>query len=156
MGPVLIQFSCYPFRSAGRLDVPLDAPEDFQALCRRFVAALRRHGTEHTYYVHGGTVEFRLANGPGGSIVFAVEGTVWTDAADRKTQRVDLACEAAASDFGPLEPAVGEFFRRAVERAFVVEFDRYIESGDLERTVRHAKAAMLQSEQRGGYVGGGI
>jgi hypothetical protein len=154
--PVLIQFDCYPFRSATRLDIPMDAPEEFQELCRRFVMALRQHGTSHTYYLHSATVEFRLSNGPGARVKFAFEGTAWTDAEDRKTTRLDIATRLLESDFGPLEAEVERFFVEAVEQAVTAEFDRYIEAGELEKSVQRAKAAMLQSEQSGGYMGMGI
>lgn len=154
--PVLVQFDCYPFRSATRLDIPIDAPEEFQELCRRFVVALRKHGTQHTYYLHTATVEFRLSNGPGGRLKFGFEGTVWTGAEDRKTTRLEIATKLLESDFGTLDEAVERFFVEAVQQAVMAEFDRYIEAGELEKTVQRAKAAMLQSEQSGGYVGMGI
>ena len=154
--PVLIQFNCYPFRSATRLDIPMDAPEEFQELCRRFVQALRQHGTEHTYYLHNATVEFQLSNRPGANVKFRFEGTIWTNTEDRKTARLEITTEFLHSDFGPLDPAVQSFFDQAIHRAVTAEFDRYIEAGELEKTVQQAKEAILQADQTGGYMGMGI
>lgn len=134
----------------------MDAPEEFQELCRRFVVALRKHGTAHTYYLHTATAEFRLSNGPDASVKFAFEGTAWTDSDDRKTTRLEIDTELIASDFDPFDPAVEQFFSQAVHRAVMAEFDRYIEAGELQKAVQRAKEAMLQSELSGGYMGMGI
>ena len=151
--PVLIQFECFPFRSASRLDVPFDAPEPYQALCRRFVKALQQNGVEHTYYVFNASIEFHLANQSGNSLKFQFEGTVWTDKDDQEVEKLDISTELIHSDWDDLDRSVMTFFQTVIQRAVRVEFNRYIQDGELARAITRAQNAMLESEHSGGFMG---
>ena len=52
-----------------------------------------------------------------------------------------------------LTAPVVEWFHSAVTRAVLVEFDRYIEAGDLAKAKERAAAIQAQMEKSGGYVG---
>jgi hypothetical protein len=48
---------------------------------------------------------------------------------------------------------VKQWFLETVPRAIAVEFDRYIVTGDLERTRQRLAQLDAQAEQAGGYLG---
>jgi hypothetical protein len=90
-----ITFDCVPLRSVPRWDIPLDASPEFRALCTRIRLAAKTHGMHNSYYLHSGSCTFQLTSDPSqGTLTYAFEGTILTDAADRKPVAMDLAQEA--------------------------------------------------------------
>jgi hypothetical protein len=151
---VEITFDCLPLRSVGRLDVPLDASPVFHSLCERIKAAIDRHGSFNTYYLYNARCVFHLLNRTDeGMIEFRFEGTLFTDSSDCKTERSDLTVELTRETCDWLKEPIVEWFRETCARAVCVEFDRYIEAGDLEKAKRRMEQLRAQADQSGGYMG---
>jgi len=151
---VEIEFDCLPLRSVTRLDVPVDASPAYEQFVLRVKAAMSKHGSHNTYYLHRGTCAFYLTNDPAhGKVQFAFEGTVMTDESDRCTKAVDINVKLKGETCGWLsEPIVG-FLAESVQHALLVEFNRYIDAGDLEKTQQRIKAVQEQSDSAEGFVG---
>jgi hypothetical protein len=131
-----IAFDCLPLRSVGRVDVPLDASPEFRARCEHLQRALEAHGTSNTYFLYNTRCVFRLANSDVDNMLrFSFEGTVWTDRGDCRADGAELRVELAAETCGGLSPEVLAWFRGIVERAVLIEFDRFISAGALSRRV---------------------
>ena len=132
---VEIEFDCLPLRSISRLDVPVDASPKYEQFVLRVKEAMSTHGTHNSYYLHRGRCSFHLTNDPNrGEVVFTFEGTVITGENDLHTKAMELQTELLKETCGWLsEPMVG-FLSESVRHAVLVEFDRYIEAGDLEKT----------------------
>jgi hypothetical protein len=151
---VEITFDCLPMRSVSRLDAPLDASPKLAAKLLRLKQAIETHGTHNTYYLHNANCIFHLTNTPEiGSISFRFEGTVFTDADDLKAIRTELDVSLQSETCNWLNQGVVKWLSESVHRAVVVEFDRYIAAGDLEKT-RERLAKVEQSlEASKGFVG---
>jgi hypothetical protein len=151
---VEIEFDCLPLRSVTRLDVPVDASPAYEQFVLRVKAAMSKHGSHNTYYLHRGTCTYHLTNDPAqGTVSFALEGTVMTGEKDRRTKAVDISVKLEGETCGWLsEPIVG-FLAESVQHAVLVEFDRYIDAGDLEKTEQRIKAVQEQSDLAEGFVG---
>jgi len=158
MNPNLeISFDCVPLRTLGRLDVPLDAPPELETLVQRVKRAVEKHGRHNTYYLHNARYVLHLTNDPQiGMLEFRFEGTVLTDAEDRKTLHSDLDVELARETCDWLTEPVVDWFREAVNRAVQVEFDRYIAAGDLQRTKERIARLEAESDARSGFLGMGL
>ena len=132
---VEIEFDCLPLRTISRLDVPVDASPKYEQFVLRVKEAMSIHGTHNTYYLHRGRCAFHLTNDPKrGEILFSFEGTVMTGDKDENTKAIDIQVELLRETCGWLnEPMVG-FLTESVRHALLVEFNRYIEAGDLEKT----------------------
>lgn len=151
---VSILFECLPFRLVGHMGMPLDASEEQAALWRRFRAALAKHGNENTYFLYNADCTFRLSNGPDGSIRFVFEATVKTDAKDEHPVDIDLACRLAESDVElPTSTAVLEFFRGAVRRAVLAEFQLFIDAGNLKRALAQREHILREWDRNRGFIG---
>ncbi len=154
---VEISFDCQPLRSIARLDVPLDASPEYEALVERVQQAIQRHGLLNTYYLHDARCTFHLTNDPAlGMLEFRFEGTVLTDEEDRKTLRADLLVELRRETCDWLTEPVVEWFRETVTRAVIVEFDRFISAGDLDRTKQRIEQLQAESDSHGGFLGMGL
>lgn len=154
---VEISFDCLPLRTVGRLDVPLDATPEFRAQCERVRSAVDKHGAHNTYYVYDASCVFHLTNDPKrGMLEFSFEGTVLTDAEDRKTLACDLAVALARETCDWITQPVVEWFAETVSEAVKAEFDQYIASGDLKRTVERLEKLESLSDQQGGFIGLGL
>lgn len=151
---VEITFDCLPMRSVSRLDAPLDASPKLAAKLLRLKQAIETHGTHNTYYLHNANCGFHLTNDPAiGSISFRFEGTVFTDADDLRAIRTELDVTLLNETCNWLNQGVVKWLSESVHRAVVVEFDRYIAAGDLEKT-RERLAKVEQSlETSKGFVG---
>jgi hypothetical protein len=151
---VEIEFDCLPLRSVTRLDVPMDASPTFEQFVLRVKQAIEKHGSHNAYYLHRGLCTYHLTNDPEqGTVVFAFEGTVLTSEEDRKTRVVDITVRLNGETCSWLsEPIVG-FLAESVQHAVMVEFDRYIDAGDLDRTEQRIKAVEAQSDASEGFVG---
>lgn len=151
---VEISFDCLPLRSIGRLDIPLDASPKFRQRCERIKQAMARHGSHNSYYLYNAACKFHLTNHAElGAIEFRFEGTVLTDAADLKTQTADLEVELVRETCDWLTAPVVSWFTQSVSEAVKVEFDRYIEAGDLAKAKERAARIQAEIEKSGGYVG---
>jgi hypothetical protein len=151
---VEISFDCLPLRSIGRLDVPLDASPKFRQRCERIKHAMEKHGSHNSYFLYGATCKFHLTNKDGyGTVEFRFEGTVLTDASDLTTQTADLEVELVRETCDWLTAPIVAWFAQSVSEAVKVEFDRYIEAGDLARAKERAARMQAEMEKSGGYVG---
>jgi len=154
---VEVSFECLPLRSIGRFDVPVDATEEERDLYRRLRLAVERHGTHNVFYLHNGRCVYHLTNDDQlGRLEFRFEGTVLTDSEDRHTVGTDLEVELEGEVCDWLVEPVVEWFRQTVGRAVQVEFDRYIEAGDLEKAQQRIERLRAQSDAGGGYIGLGL
>jgi hypothetical protein len=154
---VQIEFDCLPLRSVGRMDVPIDASPAFAALCERVKKAAQRHGLHNAYYLHNAKCAYCLTNDERvGMLEFVFEGTVLTDPDDRKTLWADLQVDLRRETCDWLTTPIIGWFRETVNRAVIVEFDRFIAAGDLERTVRRLDQIQAQSDAQGGFLGIGL
>ena len=137
MDPVVdIAFDCLPLRSVGRVDVPLDASPAFRARLEHLKRAIDAHGSENAYFLYNSRCVYRLANSDiEGMLRFSFAGTVLTDRSDAKADRADLDIELISETCGGLPAVVVDWFCGAVERAVLVEFDRFIAAGHLAKRV---------------------
>ena len=151
---VTIVFDCLPFRLVGHAGLPLDASEEQQALWRRFRAAMNKHGPANTYFLYNADCTFRLTNGPGGLMRFIFEATVRTDERDQRPVDIDLVSQLADTDFHqPVAPAVLDFFRQAVRRAVLDEFQHFIDAGNLKRALAEKEHILREWDRNRGFVG---
>ncbi len=149
-----ISFECLPLRSVGRLDIPLDASPKFRELCERIKAAIGRHGSHNTYFLHDAECIFHLTNQPElGLLEFRFQGTVLTDPQDRETIATDLDLTLHRETCDWLTQPVVAWFTETVSKAVMVEFNRYIAAGDLEQTKTRIAALQARADQEGGYLG---
>lgn len=151
---VEITFDCLPLRNAVHLRAPEDASPKLEEKFARMQHAVAAHGTHNTYYLHNALCKFHLTNDPSlGVVCFAFEGTLFTDAQDCKSIRSDLLVELREENCSWLNQQVVAWLAESVHRAVLVEFDRYIAAGDLEK-VRARLAALEKSvDESGGYIG---
>jgi hypothetical protein len=151
---VEISFDCLPLRSVGRLDIPLDASPKYRERCERIKAALAKHGSHNSYYLYNANCTYRLTNRDDtGMIQFRFEGTVLTDDDDRRTKRCDLEVTLARETCDWLTEPIVQWFSGTVSRSAAVEFDRYIEAGDLDQAKERIEKLRAASDQSGGYLG---
>lgn len=151
---VEITFDCLPLRSVGRLDIPIDASPKYQAACQRIKDAIEQHGSHNTYYLYNASCIYHLTNNAdSGLLEFTFEGTVFTDAADEQTARCDVHVDLVRETCDWMTEAVVQWFAETVRRAVVVEFDRYIEAGDLQQARDRIDALQAASDDAGGFVG---
>ena len=151
---VEIAFDCLPLRSVGRLDIPLDASPKYQERLHRIKRAIEKHGSHNTYYLYNASCLFHLTNRPNfGTLEFRFEGTVITDAADMAAKSADLEPELTRETCDWLTAPVVDWFAQAVQHAVMVDFDRYIEAGDLARTKERMARLQAEIEKSGGHVG---
>jgi hypothetical protein len=151
---VEIEFDCLPLRSIGRLDIPLDASPKYRQRCERLKHSIERHGQHNTYYLSNARCAFHLANSSAvGLIEFRFDGTILTDADDLYSTSADLTVELVRETCDWLTAPVVEWFHGSVTRAVMVEFDRYIDAGDLDKAKERAAEMQAKLEKSGGYVG---
>jgi hypothetical protein len=99
--------------------------------------AIAQHGADNAYFLYNTRCVFRLANSDVHNMLrFTFEGTVKTDRGDCQATAADLRIELAAETCGGPPPAeVLAWFRRVVERAVLIEFNRFIAAGQLAHRV---------------------
>lgn len=151
---VQVTFDCLPLRSITRLDIPLDASPKYRAFCERVKTAMQVHGTFNAYYLYNATCIYHLTNHADvGMLEFQFEGTVFTDTADRHSERADLRVELRRETCDWMTEPVVTWFRDTVIRTVLVEFDRYIEAGDLLKARERLAKLQAASDESGGYLG---
>jgi hypothetical protein len=137
MKPIVdIAFDCLPLRSVGRVDVPLDASPAFRARGEQLQRAIDAHGTENAYFLYNTRCVYRLANSEVENMLrFSFEGTLFTDRSDAKADRAELAIELQAQTCGTMPVEVLAWFREAIKKAVLIEFDHFIAAGRLAQRV---------------------
>ncbi len=151
---VEIVFDCLPLRSVSRVDVPLDASPKLAQKMLRVKAAIDKHGTLNTYFLHNATCTFHLTNDPNiGMVQFDFEGVMLTDSSDLMAQRSELRVELKRETCGWLNQAIVDWLAESVRQSVLVEFNRYIHNGDLSKTLERVRQMEIASDQAGGFVG---
>jgi hypothetical protein len=151
---VEIAFDCLPLRSVGRLDIPLDASPKYREQCERIKRAIEKHGSHNTYFLYNANCVFHLTNRENfGTLEFRFTGTVITDGSDMTAKHADLDAELVRETCDWLTAPVVEWFCQGVQHAVCVDFDRYIEAGDLARTKERLARLQAEIEKSGGHVG---
>lgn len=151
---VEIRFDCLPLRTISRRNIPLDATDEYRAFCQRVFAAMDRHGTLNSYYLHQATCDFQLLNHPSrGRLEFEFEGTVLTNQSDLQTISADLQIELLRETCDWISEPVVEWFKQTVQKAVIVEFDRYIAQGSRDKAEQRIKKLNRQMEEGGGFIG---
>jgi hypothetical protein len=151
---VEVEFDCLPMRSVTRIDVPVDASPVYEQFVLRVKAAMSKHGAHNTYYLHKGRCVYHLTNDPlRGEVAFKLEGTVMTDSKDRVTKSVDLDVSLDRETCAWLTEPIVSFLTESVQHAVMVEFDRYIQAGDLRRTEERIAKINQESDEADGFVG---
>jgi hypothetical protein len=151
---VEISFDCLPLRSVSRMDAPLDASPRLAAKFLRIKAAIEAHGAFNTYYLHNALCRFHFTNDASvGSVAFRFEGTIFTDSDDLRALRTDLEVTLDSETCDWLTQSIVAWLAESVRRAVLVEFDRYIAVGDLEKT--RARLAKIEKslDDSQGFVG---
>jgi hypothetical protein len=152
-----ISFDCFPLRSVGRFDPPLDAPPEQRARCQRMRSAADKHGLHNTYYLGNARCVFQLTNDEQlGMIEFSFEGTVTTDLEDQRTLRCDLEVELQREVCPWLTAPAVRWLTETVIEAVRVEFDRYIAAGDLRKTIQRIERLQAEADACGGFLGMGL
>lgn len=151
---VEIKFDCLPLRSIERVDIPIDASPKFQQHCLRVKQALEQHGSHNTYYLHNADCIYHFLNHPEeGMIQFRFHGTVMTDANDVTTKGTDLEVALAKETCPWLTQPIVDWLRETVTRSVAVEFDRFIQAGDLKKTEERIARIQAEAEADGGFLG---
>ena len=152
---VEIKFDCLPLRCIRRMDIPMDASPSYRQRCQRIKSALEKHGSHNAYFLYNALCAYHLTNSTAeGTIQFRFEGTVLTDSEDCKAKSCDLVLvelETETCDW--LTDPVVQWFAETVPRSVIVEFDRYITAGDLEKTKERVQQIEAASDRSGGFVG---
>jgi hypothetical protein len=151
---VEIEFDCMPLRTVGRLDIPVDASPKYQAFCLRVKQAIEKHGSFNTYYLYNAKCAFHLTNDASvGLVQFGFEGTVMTDTEDQQTARCELQVDLLRETCNWLNEPVVDWLRESVSHAVCVEFDRYIQAGDLEQAKQRIARLQAASDEADGFMG---
>ena len=151
---VAIVFDCLPFRRVSNAGLPLDATEEYRRLWRRERAAMAKHGKENTYFLYNAECRFPFTNSQSGYMRFRFEATVMTDEEDERPADIDLVYELAETDFsGPLAPETFQFFDEALRRAVLVEFQLFIDAGNLKRALAGEEQILREWHENRGFVG---
>ena len=150
-----VTFDCLPLRSINRLDIPLDASPKYRQRCLRIKSAMEKHGSHNSYFLYNASCVFHLTNDLNcGTIQFIFEGTLLTDAEDRHPASCDLVLiELGHETCEWLTEPVAQWLTDTVPRSVMVEFDRYIEVGDLDQTKQRVDKINAASDESGGFVG---
>ena len=149
-----IAFDCMPLRTVTRMDIPIDASPKYRAFCERVKQAIEKHGSHNSYYLYHAHCCYRLVNHEEtGAIRFRFEGTVLTDETDQHCKTCDLNIELVGETCDWLTQPIVTWFGETVSRSVAVEFDRYIEAGDLQKAKERVEQIQKASDDAGGFVG---
>ncbi|MEO8271598.1 MAG: hypothetical protein ABI557_17885 [Aureliella sp.] len=151
---VEVIFDCMPLRTVPRVDVPLDASPKLAAKILRVKAALEKHGSLNTYYLHNAKCTYHLTNDPQqGMMEFDFEGVVLTDQRDMQAHSCDLQIALKRETCSWLNQSIVEWLSETVQRNVLVDFNRFIAQGDLTKTLQRIEQTQQASDEAGGYVG---
>ena len=76
-----------------------------------------------------------------------------TDEKDLASRNCELNVELESETCSWLNQAIVDWLAETVQRAVLSEFDRYIQAGDLSRTLNRMEEIQKAAEDSGGYVG---
>ncbi len=151
---VEVTFDCMPLRTVPRVDVPLDASPKLAAKIIRVKAALEKHGSLNSYYLHNAKCTYHLTNDPHqGMLEFDFEGVVLTDEKDLLARSSDLQISLKRETCSWLNQSIVEWLSETVRRNVLIDFNRYIAQGDLSKTLERIEQTQQASDEAGGYVG---
>lgn len=151
---VEIAFDCLPLRTVARVDVPLDASPKLAAKMLRVKNAIEKHGTLNSYYLHNAQCVYHLTNDPmQGMLHYTFEGVVLTDQKDLAAKDCELKIELAKETCSWLNQSVVEWLAETVQQSVLVEFNRYIQAGDLSKALERIEQINQAAEESGGFVG---
>jgi hypothetical protein len=151
---VEVEFDCMPLRSVTRVDAPLDASPKLAAKILRVKAAIEKHGTLNSYYLHQASCTYHLTNDPRqGMMHFEFEGVVLTDERDLEARSCDLRVELRRETCSWLNQSIVDWLAETVQRNVLIEFNRYISAGDLAKTFARIEQIQQASDEAGGFVG---
>lgn len=151
---VEVTFECMPLRTVPRVDVPLDASPKLAAKILRVKAALEKHGSLNSYYLHNASCTYHLTNDPQqGMMQFEFEGVVLTDTQDLQARKCDLQIRLHSETCSWLNESIVQWLSETVRRNVLIEFNRYIMQGDLTKTLERIEQTQQASDESGGYVG---
>ena len=151
---VEISFDCLPLRSVARFDIPIDASPRYRQFCEAVKSAIERHGSHNSFYLYNASCKFHVTNDPNrGAIEFRFRGTILTNSDDTAAKRCDLEVELAGETCEWLNTPIVEWFEQSVARAVAIEFDRYIQSTDLDQTKARIEQIEAASDDADGFVG---
>lgn len=151
---VEIVFDCLPLRTVTRVDIPIDASPVLAEKMLRVKEAIQKHGVLNTYFLHNARCRFHFTNDPrDGMVEFNFDGTVLTDAADLHTKSCDLRVALARETCSWLNQTIVDWLTGSVQRAVQLEFDRYIQAGDLKQVQERVERIQRASDEAGGFVG---
>lgn len=151
---VEIVFDCVPLRTVARTDVPLDASPKLAAKMLRIKAAIEKHGTLNSYYLHNATCSFHFTNDPlQGMVQFSFEGVVMTDTNDLEARSADLKVDLARETCSWINQTIVDWLNATVPQAVRVEFNRFISAGDLSQAIKRMEKIQQDSDAAGGFVG---
>ncbi len=149
-----IEFDCLPLRTVTRVDIPIDASPVLSEKMLRVKRAIEKHGVMNSYFLHNAVCRFHFTNDPrDGMVEFDFDGTVLTDSQDLTTQSCDLRVELNRETCSWLNQAVVDWLAVCVIRAVQLEFDRYIQAGDLQKVRERLERIQRASDEHGGFVG---
>ena len=157
---VEISFDCVPLRTIARTDIPLDASPKLAAKMMRVKAAIEKHGTLNSYYLHNATCSFHFTNDPlHGMVQFSFEGVVMTDTNDLEARSADLKVELARETCGWINQTIVDWLNATVPQAVrrkrsgnqtMVEFNRYMrEEQDERRAIEAGDLTVLRQSATG-------
>lgn len=149
-----ISFDCLPLRTVTRLDIPIDASPVLARKMLRVKESLEKHGTLNSYFLHNARCRFHFTNDPQeGMVEFEFDGTVLTDSQDLHTQGCDLQVKLVGETCSWLNQTIVDWLGSSVKRAVELEFDRYIQAGDLQKVHERLEKIQRSSDESGGFVG---
>ena len=149
-----IVFDCLPLRTVTRVDIPIDASPGLAAKMLRVKHAIEKHGVLNSYFLHNAHCKFHFTNDPReGMVEYAFDGTVLTDSADLHTQSCDLQVTLVRETCSWLNQPIVDWLTASVQRAVQLEFDRYIQAGDLRAVQQRLERIQQASDEAGGFVG---
>lgn len=151
---VEVTFDCMPLRTVPRVDVPLDASPKLAAKIMRVKAALEKHGSLNSYYLHNAQCIYHLTNDPQqGMMEFEFEGVVLTDERDMQARSCDLLVSLKRETCSWLNQSIVDWLGETVRRNVLIDFNRYISQGDLSKTLQRIEQTQHASDEAGGFVG---
>jgi hypothetical protein len=139
------------------MDVPIDASPKFRERCLRIKAAMEKHGSFNSYYLHNAACRYHLTNNEAvGTLEFRFEGTVLTDSNDQETIGTDLQVELIQETCDWLKQPIVEWFHETVSQTVKAEFNLYIKAGDLEKAKQRMAQLQAEADKSGGFMGMGL
>lgn len=151
---VEIEFDCLPLRSIDQSVAPEEMSPKLAAKIQRIHDAIAKHGVLNAYYLHNAKCVYHLTNDPDqGMLQYSVEGVVLTDESDMSARSCDLAIELSRETCPWINQGVVDWIAETVQRAVLVEFNRFVAAGDLSKTVDRLNKLQEETDASGGFVG---